>query len=1490
MKLRVWGLICLSTLLVIGSSLFADTNNKDKRSQARLSGPSPIVPHKTAQSTVKSKPTAPVIKTTPPAAVSHYPGSGNFRSDSNKSGVIQADRNNPWKPSNKPLVTQYDKSRAANQSVPAQHFRNYQAPIRTPNAVESNVPNGGFEADPSTLLNWSVNDQAGGSGSWFVQTGGGSPVNGFPVASPSEGIQAAMTDTTGPGSHILYQDIIVPPSATLSFDLYVQNQAGIWYVPVPDSLDYNVFPNQHVRVDIMDPNAPVDDVGAGVLRNLFLTDPSDPTTFGYIRVTTDLYEFAGLTVRLRFAEVDNQFYQNMGVDNVNLVSNAMGLVGDFATNSVVAFDPRTHVVLGSVSIPASCGGAAIVGDVVITPDGTQAFVSDFCNEVFVIDLTVTPPVLATGINPIPVSQFAEDLTITADGKYLLVSNPTVSVVDIASRTEIGVYGGTSVQGFEVCSDNSILTADYFNQRLRRLAIDGTGAISDPGESLTVNGPINISCVPGSSTGLGGDFAQAVSFNVPGLALADQEPMSSYAQTVITNRAGNKVYVRNSCNGGTVEYLDYDFTTGALSSSGISLPLSASTDCWFGLDQIALYRDKLFVSDAGAVNVYSASSGSLLDSITDAAISNPTGIAIWTRPEVGVGLIADNATNSAVVFDPVNDAVNGVVPIPVNGGVIGDTAISKDGTLGFVANFGNQVYVIDLTATPPVLASGTNPIGISNNGEDLAISPDGNFLLATGGGGSSAISVVDIAARTEIGAFPMTSNGVDVCSDNSVLIVADGFNLHRLTIDGSGNLTDTGEFLGAGTNNVSCVSGALTGVTGDYSSSVTSFSVPGLSTLDTDNVAASAQAFTLNADRLFIFDCGANQVSAFDYNSSSGAMASVFSFGATSQPCWYGIDTLTAHPDGSKLYVAEWGSPGVVNIYNPSNGSHLNSIADPAIVNPTGISLHINSRFAAVKDHYSTPKNVQLNVSAPGVLSNELNENGDPLTAVLDTDAPNGTVVLNADGSFTYTPDSGFAGADTFTYHANNGSADSNVAVVTIDVINNLPVAFDDNYFTTRNVQVSVNAPGVLGNDTDANGDSLTSVLNSNPSNGGLTFDTDGGFVYTPNSGFAGTDSFTYYADDGNGGSNIAIVNITVTNTTPVANDDSYSTNKNVTLNVPAPGVLGNDTDADGDALAAGFVSGPSNGTLGLNSDGSFSYTPNNGFEGSDSFTYQAFDGLDVSNTATVNITVVNTPPVANDDSYVTDKNVQLVVPAPGVLGNDTDADGESLIAFLNVPPTNGTLTLNSDGSFTYTPNTDFVGTDTFTYHAKDSTLDSNIATVTLTVNQTCLYCDDFNDDVLDPNWTYVKQQWTESGGTLNGTPTGRKAVAVATPVFAGCQNCSVEASMQTSGGPFNKVWMLGWYVDKKNTMELLMKEENERWVLKQRSNGSVVAKGKGIKTIDPNTAYIVRIVYTGTVFQVFVDDLQTPLFTLNPAAAVPVGTVGFETKNTTGKFDYITVN
>jgi VCBS repeat-containing protein len=145
--------------------------------------------------------------------------------------------------------------------------------------------------------------------------------------------------------------------------------------------------------------------------------------------------------------------------------------------------------------------------------------------------------------------------------------------------------------------------------------------------------------------------------------------------------------------------------------------------------------------------------------------------------------------------------------------------------------------------------------------------------------------------------------------------------------------------------------------------------------------------------------------------------------------------------------------------------------------------------------------------------------------------------------------------------------------------------------------------------------------------------------------------------------------------------------------------------------------GPANGTLTLNADGSFSYTPDADFNGTDSFTYHANDGTVNSNVATVSITVnpVNDAPVAANDAYTTDEGTILTVAAPGVLGNDSDVDGDPLTAVLNTSPSNGSLTLNSNGSFSYTPAPGFFGTDSFTYRANDGQADSNLATVTITV-------------------------------------------------------------------------------------------------------------------------------------------------------------------------------
>lgn len=246
------------------------------------------------------------------------------------------------------------------------------------------------------------------------------------------------------------------------------------------------------------------------------------------------------------------------------------------------------------------------------------------------------------------------------------------------------------------------------------------------------------------------------------------------------------------------------------------------------------------------------------------------------------------------------------------------------------------------------------------------------------------------------------------------------------------------------------------------------------------------------------------------------------------------------------------------------------------------------------------------------------------------------------------------------------------------------------------------------------------------------------------------------------------------------------------------------------------------------------------------------------------------------------------------------------VAGTSAPPVNATnvdILLSTDGGNTFpivlASNTPNDGSQTITVPSAPTTtarvkvaasgnIFFDISNADFTIANTgCLFCDDFEDGNVDPNWTYLKPAWSESGGNLIGTPAKRKAVAIATPVFAGCTNCYVEAQMQSGGGFSNKVWLLGWYQDKNNTVELLMKEENDRWVLKQRSGGAVVAKGKILQTIDPNVSYVTRITYDGTNFQVTIDGAL--LLTL-PAGAPASGTIGFESKNTTGSFGYIQVN
>jgi VCBS repeat-containing protein len=383
---------------------------------------------------------------------------------------------------------------------------------------------------------------------------------------------------------------------------------------------------------------------------------------------------------------------------------------------------------------------------------------------------------------------------------------------------------------------------------------------------------------------------------------------------------------------------------------------------------------------------------------------------------------------------------------------------------------------------------------------------------------------------------------------------------------------------------------------------------------------------------------------------------------------------------------------------------------------------VNDLPVANNDAYAPTEDTPFSVAAPGVLGNDTDIDADTLTATVVAGPAHGSLTLNPDGSFVYTPDANYDGTDSFTYVANDGTGNSNTATVnlTLTPVNDAPVANDDSYSIAEDNVLSVSAAGVLGNDTDVEGDSLTATLVAGPSHGNLAFNSDGSFTYTPAANYNGTDSFTYVANDGTADGNTATVNLTITavNDAPVANGDSATTAEDTPLTVVPPGLLANDTDVDNDPLSVVFVAGPAHGTLNLNTNGSYTYTPDADYNGTDTFTYKAFDGTVLSvaaATVTITITAVNDAPVANNDSYSVAEDTVLSVSAAGVLGNDTDVEGDPLTATLVANASHGNVSLNSNGSFTYTPAADYNGTDSFTYVVNDGTVDGNTATVNLTI-------------------------------------------------------------------------------------------------------------------------------------------------------------------------------
>ena len=452
---------------------------------------------------------------------------------------------------------------------------------------------------------------------------------------------------------------------------------------------------------------------------------------------------------------------------------------------------------------------------------------------------------------------------------------------------------------------------------------------------------------------------------------------------------------------------------------------------------------------------------------------------------------------------------------------------------------------------------------------------------------------------------------------------------------------------------------------------------------------------------------------------------------TSEGVTVNIDPVT----GLYTYTPPVGFTGVDTFQYTICDNGTPSLCDTATVTITIIDDNGNITVANDDSYFGYP-NQDI---AGNVLDNDSDPEGDDQTvdvSITPISGPaNGTLAINADGTFTYTPNSGFLGADQFVYEIfDNGTPEARAqATVYLAVLDpgNAILAVDDINDTFVDLPVS---GSVATNDENPDGPIGTEVftLVSGPVNGGtLVFNPDGSYTYTPAPGYVGEDTFTYQVCDGGSpvACDTAVVTIEVVDDPIIGNDPPIANNDTNTTEVDTPvsgNVLVNDYDLDGDPISVTSNTDPSNGTLVINPDGTYTYTPNPGFEGEDSFEYTICDNGSpaLCDTAVVTIYVISDNgniTVANDDAYYGEVEATIV---GNVLDNDNDPEGD-LQSVTSTPtpvsgPLNGTVTLNSDGSFVYTPNPGFTGTDQFVYSIIDDGTPSaeDQATVYILVEQT----------------------------------------------------------------------------------------------------------------------------------------------------------------------------